>query len=148
MPKIKKLGKDKEDLNSSTYIQSWCSFHNALLFLLTLGSKYVWYRWTNRGQSVLGFLESCQSQQWAVEKWFILCELLSCPLKEEPSCLNSKINLSCWGPYHTSSQWILKIPNKVSEGRALSLLSQSPLPTPVRYPTIVPWRPQSFGGEI
>lgn len=77
-----------------------------------------------------GFLESCQSQQWAVEKWFTLCELLSCPLKEEPSCLNPKINLSCWGPYHTSSQWVLKIPDKVVRGRALSESTSHPLQVP------------------
>lgn len=42
------------------------------------------------GTRVLGFLESCQSQQRALEKQLIHCELLVCPLKGEPSCLNLK----------------------------------------------------------
>lgn len=96
------------------------------------------------GHRVLGFLESCYSQQWTMEKWHTFGELLSCPLKEEQSCLNPKINLSCCRSYHTSSQWILKIPNKVVRDRALPLFSRSPLPTPFRYPTRVPWRPQSL----
>lgn len=67
-----------------------------------------------------------------------LHELLSCPLKGEPSCLNLNINLSSQGPCHTSSHWILKTPDKVVRGRTLPTASSLPC-SPLR-PLLTPFR--------